>query len=86
MGNAGSVAQVQIWSQGVVRREAQMAPPVKEPGLQQVGSSYLAAYCGQNCRGKEKETGFITELSHKGQHTGSCNGNPEKGDLGSFQI
>lgn len=26
MGNAGSVAQVQIWSQGVVRREAQMAP------------------------------------------------------------
>jgi hypothetical protein len=27
MGNTGSVAQVQIWSQGVVRREAQMAPP-----------------------------------------------------------
>lgn len=26
MGNAGSVAQAQIWSQGVVSREAQRAP------------------------------------------------------------
>lgn len=85
MGNAGSVAQVQIRSQGVVRREAQMAPS-QGTWSSASGSSYLAAYWGQNCRGEEKETGFIAELSHKGQHTGSCNGNPEKGDLRSFQI